>query len=94
MKLNIFWFRRDLRLEDNTALDKALASGMLVLPVFIFDTNITDELSSDDSLYQLHYWRWVGNIDKSSYPEKMVDHDFARQRALTAYKTGLKKRII
>ncbi len=49
MKINIFWFRRDLRLEDNTALDKALASGMLVLPVFIFDTNITDELPKDDA---------------------------------------------
>ena len=44
MKINIFWFRRDLRLEDNTALDQALASGLPVLPLFIFDTNITDEL--------------------------------------------------
>lgn len=49
MKLNIFWFRRDLRLEDNTALEKALASGLPVLPVFIFDSNITDELPRDDS---------------------------------------------
>jgi deoxyribodipyrimidine photo-lyase len=47
--INIFWFRRDLRLEDNTALDKALASGLPVLPVFIFDTNITDELPHDDA---------------------------------------------
>jgi deoxyribodipyrimidine photo-lyase len=49
MKIDIFWFRRDLRLEDNTALDKALASGLPVLPVFIFDTNITDELPQDDA---------------------------------------------
>ena len=49
MKINIFWFRRDLRLEDNTALDQALASGLAVLPVFIFDTNITDELPPDDA---------------------------------------------
>jgi deoxyribodipyrimidine photo-lyase len=47
--INIFWFRRDLRLEDNTALHKALASGLPVLPVFIFDTNITDELPHDDA---------------------------------------------
>lgn len=47
--ISIFWFRRDLRLEDNTALDKALASGLPVLPVFIFDTNITDELPHDDA---------------------------------------------
>ena len=46
--INIFWFRRDLRLDDNCALDKALASGLPVLSVFIFDTNITDELPEDD----------------------------------------------
>jgi deoxyribodipyrimidine photo-lyase len=49
MKINIFWFRRDLRLEDNTALNIALSSGLPILPVFIFDTNITDELPGDDS---------------------------------------------
>lgn len=48
MKINTFWLRRDLRLEDNTALDKALASGLPVLPVFIFDTNITDELPPEE----------------------------------------------
>jgi deoxyribodipyrimidine photo-lyase len=48
MKINIFWFRRDLRLEDNSALNQALSSGLPVLPVFIFDTNITDELPFDD----------------------------------------------
>jgi deoxyribodipyrimidine photo-lyase len=48
MKINIFWFRRDLRLDDNTGLNEALHSGLPVLPVFIFDTNITDELPSDD----------------------------------------------
>lgn len=48
IKLNIFWFRRDLRLEDNTALNYALSEGIPVLPVFMFDTNIIDELLSDD----------------------------------------------
>lgn len=47
-KLNIFWFRRDLRLRDNKALDYALKAGFPVLPLFIFDTNITDELPADD----------------------------------------------
>ena len=32
----IWWIRRDLRLEDNTALDAAKASGMKVIPVFIW----------------------------------------------------------
>lgn len=40
----IFWFRRDLRLEDNAGLYYALRSGNPVVPVFIFDTNILDEL--------------------------------------------------
>jgi len=48
MKINIFWFRRDLRLEDNTGLNQALSSGLPVLPLFIFDKNITDELPADD----------------------------------------------
>ncbi len=48
MKINVFWFRRDLRLHDNTALDKAISAGLPVLPVFIFDTGITDDLSHDD----------------------------------------------
>ncbi len=48
MKINIFWFRRDLRLDDNTGLINALNAGLPVLPVFIFDTNIIDELSADD----------------------------------------------
>lgn len=48
-KINVFWFRRDLRLDDNTALQQALESGMPVLPIFIFDTNITDDLACDDA---------------------------------------------
>lgn len=43
-KVNIMWFRRDLRLNDNAALYHALKSGLPVLPVFIFDRNILDKL--------------------------------------------------
>ena len=45
----LFWFRRDLRLEDNAALFQALSSGEEVLPVFIFDTEILSELPPDDA---------------------------------------------
>jgi deoxyribodipyrimidine photo-lyase len=48
MKINIFWFRRDLRLDDNNALFQATSSGLPVLPLFIFDNNITDELPDND----------------------------------------------
>lgn len=43
-KIVIFWFRRDLRLEDSIGLQQALDSGLPVLPVFIFDTNILNNL--------------------------------------------------
>lgn len=42
--VNIFWFRRDLRLTDNTGLYYALKDANPVIPVFIFDANILDEL--------------------------------------------------
>lgn len=41
--MNIFWFRRDLRLEDNAGLFHALSSGK-TLCVFIFDWDILDRL--------------------------------------------------
>lgn len=40
----LFWLRRDLRLDDNAGLYHALKSGLPVLPLFIFDRNILDEL--------------------------------------------------
>lgn len=42
--VNIVWFRRDLRLSDNAALYHSLKAGTPVLPVFIFDTQILDQL--------------------------------------------------
>ena len=47
--LNIFWFRRDLRLDDNVGFYEALKSDHPVLPVFIFDTEILDKLPEDDA---------------------------------------------
>jgi deoxyribodipyrimidine photo-lyase len=44
MKINIHWFRRDLRLNDNAALYHALKSENPVLPIFIFDKNILNKL--------------------------------------------------
>jgi len=43
-KVSIFWFRRDLRLEDNAGLYHALKAGNPVLPIFIFDKCILDKL--------------------------------------------------
>jgi deoxyribodipyrimidine photo-lyase len=46
--VNIFWFRRDLRLDDNAALYHALKSSNPVVPVFIFDTNILNVLEDKE----------------------------------------------
>ncbi|MBK8368799.1 MAG: deoxyribodipyrimidine photo-lyase [Bacteroidetes bacterium] len=43
-QISIFWFRRDLRLDDNAGLYHALKKGMPVLPIFIFDKTILDKL--------------------------------------------------
>ena len=47
--VNIFWFRRDLRLDDNVGLYEALKDKYQVLPIFIFDSEILDKLPKDDA---------------------------------------------
>ncbi|NLV18729.1 MAG: deoxyribodipyrimidine photo-lyase [Bacteroidetes bacterium] len=73
MKINIFWFRRDLRLQDNTALYHALNSGLPVLPVFIFDTNITDDLPEDDPRLNFIYYTLLDiNNELSKYGSSLT----------------------
>ncbi|MFD0861792.1 cryptochrome/photolyase family protein [Sungkyunkwania multivorans] len=47
--LTVFWFRRDLRIADNRGFYKALTDGRQVLPIFIFDSDILEELPRDDA---------------------------------------------
>jgi deoxyribodipyrimidine photo-lyase len=44
----LVWLRRDLRLEDQAALSRALADADQVVPVFLFDTAILDPLPRAD----------------------------------------------
>jgi deoxyribodipyrimidine photo-lyase len=46
--VSIFWFRRDLRLNDNAGLYHALKSGLPVLPIFIFDVDILNHLENKE----------------------------------------------
>jgi deoxyribodipyrimidine photo-lyase len=48
-EVSIFWFRRDLRLEDNVGLFQALQSKHSVIPLFIFDESILDSLPKNDA---------------------------------------------
>ena len=48
-EVTFFWFRRDLRLEDNVGLYHALQSKYPVIPLFIFDDAILDSLPKNDA---------------------------------------------
>lgn len=48
-KVVLFWFRRDLRLDDNVGLYRALQNDITVLPIFIFDTEILENLPKTDA---------------------------------------------
>ncbi len=54
-EISIFWFRRDLRLDDNIGLLHALKGEYPVLPIFIFDKNILDKLPEDDARISFIY---------------------------------------
>ena len=65
----VFWFRRDLRLYDNTALFKALTSGLKVLPVFIFDTTILNNLTPSDKRVSFIY-QAIEHLNQLLFPFK------------------------
>jgi len=45
----LFWFRRDLRVDDNHGFYRALQGENKVIPIFIFDTNILGKLEKKDA---------------------------------------------
>lgn len=53
--VSIFWFRRDLRLDDNVGFYNALNADHPVLPIFIFDREILDKLPEDDARVSFIY---------------------------------------
>ena len=65
-KINIHWFRRDLRLNDNHALHAALTIGLPVLPIFIFDTTILQHLPKKDARVEFIH------ASLSSMQEKLI----------------------
>jgi deoxyribodipyrimidine photo-lyase len=61
--MEVVWLRRDLRLEDNTALNAALKSGNPVLLLFIFDPNILQQLPRNDARVSF-IWERLKSINK------------------------------
>jgi deoxyribodipyrimidine photo-lyase len=72
--VNIFWFRRDLRLDDNAGLYHALKSGKPVLPLFIFDTNILSKLNDRADKRVLFIYETILSIQKQleSYNSNLI----------------------
>lgn len=54
-KITLFWFRRDLRLEDNHSLFHALQTDFPVVPLFIFDEELIDNLPKEDARVSFIY---------------------------------------
>lgn len=65
MPINIFWMRRDLRLEDNAALYHALSSKFPVQIIFIFDTSILGQLSDSKDARVDFIFQEVANLNDS-----------------------------
>ena len=63
-KISIFWFRRDLRIEDNVGLFHALQSKHPVLPIFIFDTDILNKLEDKHDRRVDYIHQAITAIDK------------------------------
>lgn len=63
-RLSIFWFRRDLRLEDNHGLFRALTEGKNVQPIFIFDRNILDKLEDKDDRRVTYIHHHISELNK------------------------------
>ncbi len=62
--VSIFWFRRDLRLDDNAGLYHALKGGYKVLPIFIFDKEILDKLQDNEDARVTFIYETIEKLDK------------------------------
>ena len=81
--INIFWFRRDLRIHDNAGLYHALKGPHPVVPLFISDRNILDELEEKDDRrvafihqslekMQVQLLKWGTTLDvRYGFPEEI-----------------------
>ena len=62
--INIFWFRRDLRFDDNSALYHALKSEQKLLCIFIFDSQILDILTDRSDTRLNFIYQEIKNLKK------------------------------
>jgi deoxyribodipyrimidine photo-lyase len=62
--VNIFWFRRDLRSEDNHGLYQALQAGLPVVPVFIFDPAILAQFPNPNDVRLTFIYQSICELDR------------------------------
>jgi deoxyribodipyrimidine photo-lyase len=89
-EISVFWFRRDLRLEDNTGLIEAVKKGLPVLPLFIFDSEITDSLPRNDARISFIYscLEKINDALKATGSSLLIEKGNSKQvwkRLLTSY---------
>ncbi len=69
-KIVIFWFRRDLRIDDNAGFYQALSSGYPVMPVFIFDTNLREQLDTSGDARVLFIRSALSALNQNMFPAR------------------------
>ncbi|WP_374173824.1 deoxyribodipyrimidine photo-lyase [Flavobacterium tructae] len=79
-KVSFFWFRRDLRLEDNTGLFHALQSDFPVIPLFIFDDEILENLPKNDARVQFI----LESLQKINEQLKAIDSSILIKKGTTS----------
>ncbi len=78
-KVSFFWFRRDLRLEDNTGLFHSLQSGFPLIPLFIFDDAILESLPKNDARVSFIY----DSLEKINKELKTIDSSLLIKKGKT-----------
>lgn len=89
-EISIFWFRRDLRLNDNAGLYHALKHGKNVLPIFIFDEDILNELEDKEDRRVEFLHRSLSNL-KSQFVDQGSDILVLHGNPLEVYRDLLEK---
>lgn len=86
----LFWFRRDLRLQDNVGLYHAIQSGKKVMPIFIFDTDILEQFPSKEDKRIQYFYQALEQINATlqQYNSQVV---FYHDQVLTAFEQLIQK---
>jgi deoxyribodipyrimidine photo-lyase len=86
------WFAQkllDYELSSNNGnWQWAAGTGCDAAPYFRIFNPLSQQLKFDP--HNEYLKKWVPEFEKPGYPKRMVDHDFARKRAITSYKEGLR----